>query len=467
MNPATITLGSGGTFSVASNSAFAAASSSTINAASAASVLVQGNINVTNGSTLTINLPAVNSAINTANYPSLLAWYSASSLSSTLTNGQAVTTWTDLSGNGRTANTPSNTSTFLTNQSNGLPAVLFNNSHLTISGHGLFGRRGVRRLQVRLHHQQPRHLRQRLDHRPSGAATSTGWMLQGNNTNFWNDGNRIPQAVSENGTAVSANNPFPLSNVGNYMVMKVDTNNYEVTHTATTGYYLGWNGGWGNGLLDVAEILVFSSKLTAAQEENVGGYLTAEVRHQHGLHRRHRALALGNLSLAPATSLLLGGSSTASFSSITAGNGTTIQGNVTLNGAFATSASPGTLNVTGNFAMGSGSSYTWGSLGSGAGQSDTIAVTGNLDLTGPWTLTTNPLAPLPTGNYPVFTYTGTLTNPGSPNHRQRHQRLQRPRRELFPHHHRRQPQRGGPPRRLEPVHPFHDHGRLEQFGELE
>jgi len=154
-----------------------------------------------------------------------------------------------------------------------------------------------------------------------------------------------------------------------------------------------------NGYLD--EMLIYNRALSAS---DVTGLYQAGIGGGYS--------SLGNLTMAPGTSLAISGSA-ASFESIkTLGATTTITGAVVAGGPVTIGSSPGTLNVVGKFAMGAGSTYKWETLGSAPGQSDLIAVSGSpgdLDLTGPWTLAITPLAPVKGGTYDLFTYTGVLT----------------------------------------------------------
>ncbi len=232
-------------------------------------------INTFTGPTLvqqgTFQLSPVSLPLSAFSPGSLSAWYSASSLTSANLNGTTVQTWNDLSGNGHTATyTGGNAPTLLSNQFGSLPAVNFNNTNMNVAGNMTVGQEFV------------------VFKSANGAGTTFGpdwgtplgtqgdgneFMLQPGSTQFWNDGNRIPQAVWQNGVAMSSGNQFAMSNVGQYFVMEVNCNANDIYSNA---FKLGGNAGWNNIDMDVAEILAFSSPLSASQANVVGGYLSAK-----------------------------------------------------------------------------------------------------------------------------------------------------------------------------------------------
>ncbi len=193
-----------------------------------------------------------------------------------LTSGSTVTNWLDRSGNGRNADQRSGAPQVAAAQVNGLPAVKFHggDNYLNIN-HDIVPRQEYivfKSGRYALNPGDP-NLWGNTWGGPFGQQNDNGWMTQSGTRDLWDDGNRRPSAVSWNGTIIAETNPdgFPygLPNVADYMVLKVNPRNYASEH-ARVGRP---NNTWGNGYVDVAEILVYDNVLSAADEEKVGGYL--------------------------------------------------------------------------------------------------------------------------------------------------------------------------------------------------
>ncbi|MCE9546626.1 MAG: autotransporter-associated beta strand repeat-containing protein, partial [Planctomycetia bacterium] len=198
----------------------------------------------------------------------LQAWFAANK--NVTTSGTQVTTWGDISGNGHDAVLGANTSTLAAGQINGLPAVQFRNSWLDINTNMTVGSEYivVKSGAYTYDPGNPNHFGPDWS-AAIGRQDGGGWLFWPGQTGFW-DGNS-PSAVSQNGTPLASYTVNGLTNVDQYMVLKVDTNN-----VANTLYTLGRNGGWTNGYLDVAEVLAFDHVLTSGDEAKVGGYLATK-----------------------------------------------------------------------------------------------------------------------------------------------------------------------------------------------
>ena len=235
-----------------------------------------GPLVVTNGTLKLAN--AVPTAPITAG---LQAWFDASY--GVTVNGNSVN-WADKSGNNNDA-TPGGNNVTITSV-NGQPAVQFASSYLNTPNNitdgeeyivfkstynsGSFGGNWGS---------------------PVGYTDGNGnhWMFNGDGNN---DGGRgpagwwgcwMPNAAWQNGTSIwqggqnSTGTGRLATPVDQYMVMVADPQN-------TSGRIeLGGNNGgnWTNGNYDIAEVLVYNSPLTPAQQATVGRILGQQVRHRH------------------------------------------------------------------------------------------------------------------------------------------------------------------------------------------
>ncbi len=214
-------------------------------------------------------------SVSVSNLPSSLnAWFEASAL--TYTNGQNVATWPDESGQGHNATfNGTGNMTFTTDQVNGLPVVEFRNSGTaTISG-TLFSAEQY----IVLRNPNGGNTFDQWGAAMGDVDNQQGYMMgsDNNNTSAWWNNNR-PAAVAVDGAPLATNAVINAMSNQQFVVLKVDGN---YTSQAALDYWLG--SVYGNGSnqyknmrLDVAEILSFSSDLTAAQQNEVGGYLAAK-----------------------------------------------------------------------------------------------------------------------------------------------------------------------------------------------
>ena len=234
-----------------------------------------GNTYVNQG-TLTV-IPPTPAAISSL--PGLNAWFSASSLNTTYANGQSVTTWPDLSGNGNTATLTAGNLTFVTNQIDGFPAVQFtNNGYANIAGSM---------------YSAEQYIVFNLQNSGGwgsvlGSQVRSGYLLNPGGY-FW--GSNEPVAVEQNGTSLPLSTNYQMSNIGNFMVLKIDGNASNTT--VRTGWALGRQEGWNSPNMEVAEVLSFSNTLSFNPGERRGRLPGLEVRNQHHL------LGPGSLQHAP------------------------------------------------------------------------------------------------------------------------------------------------------------------------
>jgi len=200
----------------------------------------------------------------------LNAWYDASL--GVTTSGSTVTGWDDQSGSSRNATAGSGSPQFAASQVNGRPAVLFHggNNYLNINQNITPGQEFIVLRSGRYSYDGGNPSYWGSDWGgPIGQQNDNGWMLQGGSRQMWDD--RVPNAVSVNGiTATKIGNNRQFSNdVNQYMVLKVN----PVNSGSAFGRLGRPNNSWGNGEVDVAEIIVYSSPLSEDDEDRVGGYL--------------------------------------------------------------------------------------------------------------------------------------------------------------------------------------------------
>ncbi|MBM4033770.1 MAG: PEP-CTERM sorting domain-containing protein, partial [Planctomycetes bacterium] len=167
-----------------------------------------------------------------------------------------------------------------------------------------------------------------------------------------------------------------------------------------TSFRIGADGGGGSsygGMVD--EFMVWNRSLTVAEIQRV---------YSAGLVGSYGPALLGNLTMAPGTTLDLAnaagtsGAGAAAFQSITTGPTAAIKGAATLTGDMRVGGSPGTLNVTGSFTMAPGSTYHWEHDGT---NQDLVAVTGSVNVANAWNLGISLGSVLPDGQYNLFTHT--------------------------------------------------------------
>jgi autotransporter-associated beta strand protein len=207
----------------------------------------------------------------------LNAWYDASV--GVTTSGSNVTAWKDQSGNGYHATLGAGTPQLGTSQINGLPAVFFRggNNYLNIN-HNIVPQQEYIVFRSGRYAYDPGNpnLWGSDWGGPFGQQNDNGWMLEGGTKKMWGDGSRIPLAVSQNGTSIvqdNANgNPYGMANVANYMILKVNPRNFGSAY----GRIGRPNNSWGNGYMDVAEIIVYNRILTSEEENAVGYYLATK-----------------------------------------------------------------------------------------------------------------------------------------------------------------------------------------------
>ena len=201
----------------------------------------------------------------------LNAWYDAES--GVTTDGTTVTGWDDQSGNGNHATVGDGSPALAASQINGHPAVLFRGNNLVINHNITPGQEFIVLRSGRYSYDSgnPSHWGSDWGG-PIGQQNNSGWMLQGDSEQMW-DGN-APNAVSVNGTSATKNgNNWHFSNdVNQYMLLKVN----PVNSGGAFGRLGRPNNDWGNGQVDVAEVIVYTSPLSEDDEDRVGGYLASK-----------------------------------------------------------------------------------------------------------------------------------------------------------------------------------------------
>jgi hypothetical protein len=222
----------------------------------------------------------------------MLCWFDASSI--TGANGDPVTNWDDLSGNGHHATTGGGAVTLATNEVNGLPAVQLRSGGFLNStaapfptivkeqyvvvrspnanwngGGSFFGRKSDVFLSVR----------------------GSSYNMAGGTTGFWQD--HHPTTVVKNGIApapypavVNNNNSqdkngnfsngcrYAIDDITQYMILKITVDNDGVGNIGTYPYYqIGKNEGTGTMDFDVAEIIGYDHALSVTDEAILGAHL--------------------------------------------------------------------------------------------------------------------------------------------------------------------------------------------------
>ena len=187
------------------------------------------------------------------------AWFDASTLA--LSNGAAISTWADLSGQNHTATkSGGGTITLATNQVNGLPVAQFRGDRVATLSGSLYAAQEYAVFSM-----------------PStggdwGAILGSGDSNQGylfnKNGYMWDA--RYPNGVSQNGGAALSPN-YQLSNPGNFMVIKIDNRNGNTG--LTNNWRLGGQEGWNNFDMNLAEVISYDHVLNATEANQVGYYL--------------------------------------------------------------------------------------------------------------------------------------------------------------------------------------------------
>ena len=195
---------------------------------------------------------------------SLEVWFDASDIT-TITGSSPMTAWSDKSGNGHTATRTAGTLTLVGNALNGMPVVNFaDNTYANVTGNMyskqqyiVFNLPNVGDWGSVLGSQQ----------RSGYTFNRSGYM--------WN--NNYPAAVRQNGGAELSGN-FQLSNIGNYMVVRITGNNNNTS--VRSGWALGRQEGWGRLPMNLAEVVAVDTILSTADEYKMEGYLA----HKWGLN---------------------------------------------------------------------------------------------------------------------------------------------------------------------------------------
>ena len=196
--------------------------------------------------------------LNPAIISSMNVWFDANDSSTTNTN------WSDKSGNGHTATRTAGTLTLVDNALNGMPVVNFaDNTYANVTGSI---------------HSKQQYIVFNLPNVGDwgsvlGSQQQSGYMLNRNGY-MWN--NNYPAAVRQNGGPELSGN-FQLSNIGNYMVVRITGNNNNTA--VRSGWALGRQQGWGRLPMNLAEVVSFDTILSAAEEDELTGYLA----HKWGL----------------------------------------------------------------------------------------------------------------------------------------------------------------------------------------
>jgi len=207
----------------------------------------------------------------------LNAWYDASV--GVTTSASTVTAWKDQSGNGYHATLGAGTPQLGTSQINGRSAVFFRggNNYLNINYNIVPQQEYIVFRSGRYAYDPGNPNLWGGDWGgPFGQQNDNGWMLESGTKKMWSDGGHLPLAVSQNGTSIVQNNangnPYGMANVADYMILKVNPKNYGSAY----GRIGRPNNSWGNGYMDVAEVIVYNRVLSSDEENAVGYYLATK-----------------------------------------------------------------------------------------------------------------------------------------------------------------------------------------------
>jgi autotransporter-associated beta strand protein len=178
----------------------------------------------------------------------------------TVDGADTVTGWTDRSGNGHTASQTSGNVKLLADQVNGLPAVEFRSNPLADVTGSLFSKQQY--VVFRL-----ANIGGDWGAVMGSTGVRSGYMM--NPSGYFWSGN-YPEAVRQNGGAELSPN-YQLSDVTDYMVVRITGNNNDTS--VRTGWRLGRAESWNGVQMDLAEIIVYDTTMSAADENQIGGYL--------------------------------------------------------------------------------------------------------------------------------------------------------------------------------------------------
>jgi autotransporter-associated beta strand protein len=196
----------------------------------------------------------------------LEGWYSADAGLSL--SGNNVTQWDDRSGNNRHSTSVVGTPELSTGEANGKPAIKFRGENFSVN-HAMVPREEYIVFRSGRHDSDVNpHLWYADWSGPVGQQNNSGWMLENNQRRTWNS--NVALAMKQNGTNLTkVSNQYYMNDVGDYMVLKVNPVNYP-----SANMFLGRsNNSWGNGHVDVAEIIIFSDTKSAGDEDAIGSYL--------------------------------------------------------------------------------------------------------------------------------------------------------------------------------------------------
>ena len=198
-----------------------------------------------------------------------------------LNNGDTVTAWEDLSGNGRDLVPYEGNPNFVANAKNGLPAVNFQQASLQMGSVDKY-----------LPWDTYLVFRSSNESNPTKWGPDWGapigpkdvgdqdrmWVLRQNDDNFWEA--EKPSKVVWNGQNIPDSNHFDIGNevggapsMGDMMILKVVM--HAGNHgTQTRDIVVGSRTDWvNNSRFDTAEVLMFNQELSAQDEASLGGYL--------------------------------------------------------------------------------------------------------------------------------------------------------------------------------------------------
>ncbi len=223
-------------------------------------------------------------AVSLAEIPNMNAWFDASMLTGTYTNGQTVATWPDRSGNGHNATYTAGSFSYVSGDANGLPSVHYRSGGYAVIAGTLFSKEQY----IVLRSPDTSYGFTQWGAAMGNVSDQQGYLMGADpgTGSFW--AANAPTAASANGVALGPTF-FNVSMNFKFIVLKI-TGAYSTT--ALRNYDLGMAfGGFRTTPLDVAEIISYSTVLNSTQEAVVGGYLAGK----YGL----------NTTYAPATNGLL------------------------------------------------------------------------------------------------------------------------------------------------------------------